>query len=73
MNLDPLEEAYPMVKSKLYFVDFDHTGLTGGTHRSDRSDQTRGGATVTPMYSRQYPTFLEEKQVYFKCIHIHIY
>jgi hypothetical protein len=27
-----------MLKSKLYFVDIDHTGLTGGTHRSDRSD-----------------------------------
>jgi hypothetical protein len=36
MNLDLLDESYPMVKSKLYFVDFDHTGLTGGTHRSDR-------------------------------------
>jgi hypothetical protein len=40
MNLNLLDETYPMVKSKLYFVDIDHTGLTGGTHRSDRSDQT---------------------------------
>jgi hypothetical protein len=37
-NLDLLAKTYPMVKSKLYFVNFDHTGLTGGTHRSDRSD-----------------------------------
>jgi hypothetical protein len=36
MNLDLLDEIYPMVKSKLYFMVFDHTGLTGGTHRSDR-------------------------------------
>jgi hypothetical protein len=28
-----------MVKSKLYFMVFEHTGLTGGTHRSDRSRQ----------------------------------
>jgi hypothetical protein len=40
MNLDLLDETYPMVKSKLYFVVFDHTGLTGGTHRSDRLDKT---------------------------------
>jgi hypothetical protein len=40
MNLDLLDETYPMVKSKLYFVDFDHTSLTGGTHMSDRSDQS---------------------------------
>jgi hypothetical protein len=40
MNLDLLDETYPMVKSKLDFVDFDHTGLTGGTHRFDRSYQT---------------------------------
>jgi hypothetical protein len=40
MNLDLLDETYSIVKSKLYFVDIDHTGLTGGTHRSDRSNQT---------------------------------
>jgi hypothetical protein len=40
MNLDLLDETYPMVKSKLYLVVFDHTGLTGGTHRFDRSDKT---------------------------------
>jgi hypothetical protein len=40
MNLDLLDETYPMAKSKLYFVDIDHIRLTGGTHRSDRSDQT---------------------------------
>jgi hypothetical protein len=40
MNLDLLDETYSMVKSKLYFVYIDHTGLTGGTHRSDRSNQT---------------------------------
>jgi hypothetical protein len=39
MNLDLLDETYPMVKSKLYFMVFDHTGLIGGTHRSDRSDK----------------------------------
>jgi hypothetical protein len=40
MNLDLLDETYPMVKSKLYFIIFDYTSLTGGTHRSDRSDKT---------------------------------
>jgi hypothetical protein len=40
MNLDLLDETYPMVKSKLYFVVIDHISLTGGTHRSDRSDKT---------------------------------
>jgi hypothetical protein len=38
MNLDLLNETYSMVKSKLYLVDIEHTGLTGGTHRSDRSN-----------------------------------
>jgi hypothetical protein len=38
MNLDLLNETYSMVNSKLYFVDIDRTGLTGGTHRSDRSN-----------------------------------
>jgi hypothetical protein len=38
MNLDLLDETYPMVKSKVYFLVFDHISLTGGTHRSDRSD-----------------------------------
>jgi hypothetical protein len=40
MKLDLLDETYSMVMPKLYFVDIDHTGLTGGTHRSDRSNQT---------------------------------
>jgi hypothetical protein len=40
MNLDLLDDTYPMVKSKLHFMVFDHTGLTGGTHRSVRSDKT---------------------------------
>jgi hypothetical protein len=40
MNLDLLDETYPMVKSKMYFMVFDYTSLTGGTHRSDRSDKT---------------------------------
>jgi hypothetical protein len=53
MNLDLLDETYSMVKSKLYFVDIDHTGLTGGTHRSDRSDQTRQFwvRTYAPLFS----------------------
>jgi hypothetical protein len=29
MNLDLLDEPYPMVKSKLPFEDFDQGGLTG--------------------------------------------
>jgi hypothetical protein len=29
MNLDLLDESYPMVKSKLPFEDFDQGGLTG--------------------------------------------
>jgi hypothetical protein len=40
MNLDLLDENYPMVKSKLYFMVFDNNGPTGGTHRSDRWDKT---------------------------------
>jgi hypothetical protein len=40
MNLDVLDETYPIVKSKLYFIVLDYTGLTGGTHRSDWSDKT---------------------------------
>jgi hypothetical protein len=32
MNINLLDETNPMVKSKLYFIIFDHTGLTGGTH-----------------------------------------
>jgi hypothetical protein len=40
MNLDLLDETYPMVKSNLHFTVFDNTGLTGGTHTSDRSDKT---------------------------------
>jgi hypothetical protein len=40
MDFDLLDETYPVVKSKYDFVDFYHTGLTGGAHRSDRSDET---------------------------------
>jgi hypothetical protein len=29
MNLDLLDESYPMVKSKLTFEDFDQDGLIG--------------------------------------------
>jgi hypothetical protein len=29
MNIDLLDESYPMVKSKLPFEDFDKGGLTG--------------------------------------------
>jgi hypothetical protein len=29
MNLDLLDESYPMVKSKLPFEEFGHGGLTG--------------------------------------------
>jgi hypothetical protein len=32
MCLDLLDETYPMLKSKLYFVDVDHTGLTSETY-----------------------------------------
>jgi hypothetical protein len=39
MNLDLLDETYSMVKSKMYFVDIDHTGLTGGT--TGMTGQTR--------------------------------
>jgi hypothetical protein len=61
MNLDLLDETYPMVKPKLYFMVFDHTGLTGGTHRSDRSDKTCQFWVRTTAYC----SFLEE---YAKCI-----
>jgi hypothetical protein len=40
MNLDLPHNIYLMVKSKLYFVDFDHTILIGGTNRYDQLDQT---------------------------------
>jgi hypothetical protein len=33
MNLDLLDETYPMVKSNLHFMVFDHTGLTGQARR----------------------------------------
>jgi hypothetical protein len=48
--MDLLDETYPMVKSKSYFVDFDRTGLTGGTHKSVRSDQTNFGCEHMPPY-----------------------
>jgi hypothetical protein len=40
MNLDLLDDIYPMMKSKLCFMVFENTGLISGTHRSDRSDKT---------------------------------
>jgi hypothetical protein len=53
MNLDLLDETYSMAMSKLYFVDIDHTGLTSGTHRSDRSNQTSQFLvrTYAPLFS----------------------
>jgi hypothetical protein len=36
MNLDVLDETFPMVKSKLPFEYFDRGGLTGWAHRLDR-------------------------------------
>jgi hypothetical protein len=50
MNLDILDETYPMVKSKLYFVDIDHTGQTSGTHRSDQTYQF-WVRTCAPLFS----------------------
>jgi hypothetical protein len=65
MNLDLLDETYPMVKSKLYFVVFDHTGLTGGTHRSDRSDKTCQFWVRTESY---YNVFGREMSDYPLCL-----
>jgi hypothetical protein len=42
------------------------------TLKKMKLDITLGGATVMPVYSREYPT-LVEKHVYFNCIHTHIY
>jgi hypothetical protein len=36
MDLDVLDEIYPMVKSKFPFQDFDQGGLTGWAHRLDQ-------------------------------------
>jgi hypothetical protein len=36
MDLDALDETYPMVESKLPFEDFSHGGLTGWDPRLDR-------------------------------------
>jgi hypothetical protein len=36
MNLDLLDESYPMVEYKLPFEDFGHSGLTGWDPRLDR-------------------------------------
>jgi hypothetical protein len=36
IDLDVLDETYPMVKSKLPFEYFDLGGLTGWAHRLDR-------------------------------------
>jgi hypothetical protein len=36
MDLDVLNETYPMVKSKLPFEYFDQGVLTGWAHRLDR-------------------------------------
>jgi hypothetical protein len=52
MNLDLLDETYPMVKSNLHFMVFDHTGLTGGTHRSDRSDKMCQFWVRTPFFQQ---------------------
>jgi hypothetical protein len=35
MNLDLLDETYPIVKSKLYIVVFEHTGLTDQTRHAN--------------------------------------
>jgi hypothetical protein len=39
MNLDLLDKTYPMAKSKLYFMVIDHTSLTSGSDRSDKTCQ----------------------------------
>jgi hypothetical protein len=36
IDLDVLDETYPMVKSTFPFEDFDQSGLTGWAHRLDR-------------------------------------
>jgi hypothetical protein len=36
MDLDVLDETYPMMKSKLPFEDFNQGSLTGLDHRLDR-------------------------------------
>jgi hypothetical protein len=36
MDLDVLDETYPMVKYKLPFENFDQGRLTGSDHRLDR-------------------------------------
>jgi hypothetical protein len=65
MNLDLLNETYSMVKSKLYFVDIDHTGLTGGTHRSDRSNQTYQFWVGTHLYLKKRGSFtLSESETF---------
>jgi hypothetical protein len=35
MNLDLLDKNYPMVKSELYFVVFENSGLAGQTRRAN--------------------------------------
>jgi hypothetical protein len=35
MDLEVLNETYPMVKSKLPFEDIDYGGLTGWAHQLD--------------------------------------
>ena len=39
MNLDLLDESYPMVKSILHFEQVDQTGLTGSTGRANFGHQ----------------------------------
>jgi hypothetical protein len=40
MDLDVLDETYPMVKSKLPLEDYDRGGRTGWSHRVDRPTQS---------------------------------
>jgi hypothetical protein len=69
MNLDLLDGTYPMVKSKLYFMVFNHTSLTGGTHRSDRSDKTcQFWVRTNGMSSLREVTFLFQIRMCF--IHV---
>jgi hypothetical protein len=65
MNLDLLDETYSMVKSKLYFVDTNHTGLTDGTHRSDRSNQTCQFWVRTHIFSNLVGMFARACKVTF--------
>ena len=52
MNLDLLDESYPMVKSILHFEQVDQTGLTSLEKRSDRFHQLCQfwSSTYAPMF-----------------------